>query len=176
MDQRVGLELEDVSKTSESSRTELHPLAPPSPRSMSQSPPPATQAQVLAQIAALQVQITALQAQVEAVPALVRGIVAAALAAHNAPAIVAAAAAIVAAIGDARQCNAHDSDKVYVVRPRSDGTPPPGWPAAFNRVALMHGPIEAVDVLLADYGLPPLAGNDMVRRNQLAWHIGTMRA
>ena len=52
---------------------------------------------------------------------------------------------------------------------------PLNWPAAgFERVALVSGPIAAVDALLGDFGLPfgaPLA--PLVRRNALARHIGT---
>ncbi len=60
--------------------------------------------------------------------------------------------------------------------PRSDGTPPPNWPAGFDRDALGQGPIAVVDLLLADYGLPHGPPAPLVsRRRSLAVHIGTKR-
>jgi len=64
----------------------------------------------------------------------------------------------------------------YAVVPRADGTPPPAWPAGFDRAALSGGPVAAVDALLGDYGLthgPPAAA--AARRCALAVHLGTPR-
>ena len=61
--------------------------------------------------------------------------------------------------------------------PRADGTPPPSWPAGFERYALFHGGIPIVDALLTDYGVAhgaPIPVKD--RRNALARYIGTMLA
>ena len=129
-----------------------------------------------AQLAAMQAQLAAMQAQLAAMPTLAQ-IQAAALAPHNAPAIAAAAAATVQAIVASRAHNAHDrSDLAYAVVPRPDGSPPPSWPVGFARRALIYGPIEVVDSLLTDYGLPhgaPIQPPE--RRSALAAHIGTMR-
>ena len=57
--------------------------------------------------------------------------------------------------------------------PLADGTPPPNWPAGFDRAAL-RGPIAVVNALLVDYGLPQPASL-LDRRLALALHIGTMR-
>ena len=139
--------------------------------------PLATQAQVAAQIAALptRAQFQALQAQVAALPTLAQ--FQALLAQLGAPAIAAAAAATAQTIAAARAQNAHDSSAVpYAVVPRADGTPPPAWPAAFDRNSLRSGPIAAVNALLHGYGVavPPGAAA-LARRNALALHIGTMR-
>jgi len=40
----------------------------------------------------------------------------------------------------------------YAVVPRADGTPPPNWPAGFDRAAL-RGPIAIINALLVDHGL-----------------------
>ena len=95
---------------------------------------------------------------------------------HNAPAIAAAAAATVQAIVVARAENDHHRSGVaYAVVPRADGTPPPNWPAGFDRAAL-RGSIAVVDVLLNDYGLPHGAPATLLdRRDALALHIGTAR-
>ena len=134
------------------------------------------QAQLAAAVAPLATQAAATQAQLAAMQAQM-----AALLAHvqllNAPAIAAAAAAAVQSIVASRMENTHDrSGGVYAVVVRSDGTPPPHWPVAFERSALVGGPIAVVDTLLNDYGLPhgpPLTA--LERRNALAVHIGTMR-
>ena len=134
----------------------------------------ATQAQLAAAVAPL-----ATQAQLAAMPTLaqIQAAIAAALAPHNAPAIAAAAAATVQAIVASRALNAHDrSDLAYAVVPRPDGSPPPSWPVGFARRALIYGPIDVVDSLLTDYGLPhgaPIQPPE--RRSALAAHIGTMR-
>ena len=132
-----------------------------------------------AQLAAMQAQLAATQAQLAAMPTLaqIQAAIAAALAPHNAPAIAAAAAATVQAIVASRAHNAHDrSDLAYAVVPRPDGSPPPSWPVGFARLALIYGPIDVVDSLLTDYGLPhgaPIPPPE--RRSALAAHIGTMR-
>jgi nucleoid-associated protein YgaU len=141
--------------------------------------PLATQAQLAAAIAPLatQAQLAALAAQVAALPAQIQAVIAAALAPHNAPAIAAAAAAIVQSICASRMENSHDrSGVVFAVVQRADGTPPPNWPAGFDRDALISGPVAVVDTLLGDFGLPngpPIPA--LERRNALALHIGTMR-
>ena len=115
----------------------------------------ATQAQVAAlaaQVAALAAQVGALAAQVGALPTLVQ--IQALLAPRNAPAIAAAAPAIVQAIADARGRNAHNRDDVYAVVPRADGTLPVHWPVGFNRQQFVAAPITVIDALLSDYGLP----------------------
>jgi hypothetical protein len=61
----------------------------------------------------------------------------------------------------------------YAVVPRADGTPPPNWPAGFDRAAL-RGPIAIINALLVDHGLPQPA-SFLNRRHALALHIGTMR-
>ena len=138
--------------------------------------PFATQAQLANAVAPLatQAQLAAVQAQIAALPTLAQAAIQAALVLHNAPAIAAAAAATVRAIVAARAQNAHDRSGVaYATVPRADGTPPPNWPAGFDRAAL-RGPIAAVDALLNDYGLPHGApATPLERRNVLAMHIGT---
>ena len=58
--------------------------------------------------------------------------------------------------------------------PLADGTPPPNWPAGFDRFALIRGPIAVIDALLNDFNLPlPFSEHD--RRDALALHIGTKR-
>ena len=129
--------------------------------------PLATHAQVAAAIAALQVNM---DAQFAAIHAL--------LAPLAVPAIAGAATAIVQAVAAARAQNAHDNrGMAYAVVPRSDGTPPPNWPAGFSREDLVDGPIAVIDALLNDYGLPHGAPAALsARRNALARHIGTPRA
>ena len=96
------------------------------------------------------------------------------LAPVNVPVIAAAAAAIVQAIAAARAQNAHDrSNEPYAVVPRADGTPPPSWPAGFDRAGLRG--VAAVNALLGDYNLLPLPHGNPARRDALALHIGTMR-
>ena len=128
-----------------------------------------------AQLAALSGQVAALRGQVAALPSLaqIQAAIAAALAPHSAPAIAAAAAAATTrAIIAAREENNHSRSGVaYAVVPLADGTPPPSWPAGFDRAAL-RGPIGAINALLDDFGLAaPAAALD--RRNALALHIGT---
>ena len=121
------------------------------------------QAQMQAQHAAVQAQLAQMQAL---------------LLPPNVPAIVAAATATVQSIGASRVQNAHDrSGEAYAVVQRTDGTPPPHWPAGFDRAALVDGPIAAIDTLLNDFGLPHGAPAATVRerRNALARHIGKMR-
>ena len=128
----------------------------------------ATQAQLAAAIAPIAAQLAALQLSVDELSAQ--------LAAHNAPAVAAAASAIALSIAGARRRNDRDSRGVaFAVVPRSDGTPPPRWPEGFDRDALVEGPVEVVDDLLEDYGLPhgAPAGGAFARRNALARHIGT---
>ena len=127
----------------------------------------AVPAQLQAQLAAMQAQMQAQLAQMQAL-----------LLPLNVPAFVAAATATVQSIGASRMQNAHDrSGEAYAVVQRSDGTPPPHWPAGFDRAALAEGPIAAIDTLLNDFGLPHGAPAATVRerRNALARHIGTMR-
>ena len=132
--------------------------------------PLATQAQVGALQAQMQAQHAAMQAQMQAQFAALQ----AQLAQLGVPAMAAAASATVQAIASARARNAHDRrGEAYVVVPRADGTPPPNWPANFNRAAL-RGNIAVIDALLVDYGLPHPAGV-LDRRDLLAQHIGTMR-
>jgi len=122
---------------------------------------------------ATQAQLQAMQAQLAQLPTLVQ--IQALLAQYSAPAIAATAAANVQAICVARAENAHDRSAVpYAVVPRADGTPPPAWPAGFDRDGLRSGPMADVNALLLNYGLPP-GGSALVRRNVLALHIGTMR-
>ena len=152
----------------------------------------ATQADVAAavapltgQLAAVQAQLAAMQAQMQAQHAAMQAQMQAQLAQMqalllplNVPAFVAAATATVQSIGASRMQNAHDrSGEAYAVVQRSDGTPPPHWPAGFDRAALAEGPIAAIDTLLNDFGLPHGAPAATVRerRNALARHIGTMR-
>ena len=121
------------------------------------------QAQMQAQHAAVQAQLAQMQAL---------------LLPLNVPAFVAAATATVQSIGASRMQNAHDrSGEAYAVVQRTDGTPPPHWPAGFDRAALVDGPIAAIDTLLNDFGLPHGAPAATVRerRNALARHIGKMR-
>jgi hypothetical protein len=129
------------------------------------------------EVAALRAQVDKMQAQVAGMEARMVAAMHALLAQHDAPRVAATAAATVQAIVGARMRNAHDEiDKAYVAVPRSDGTIPPHWPAAFDREALMDGPIGPVDLLIADYGLQPGPGGDkLAKRNLLAVHIGTTR-
>ena len=85
---------------------------------------------------------------------------------------VAAVADRVHDIAMARADNFHTNDTIYVVVNRGDGTPPPSWPAGFNRVILRGMTSVQINGLLGEYGLP-LAGTVVVRRNALARHIGT---
>ena len=126
---------------------------------------------------ATQAQLQALQAQLAVMQVQQLQQIQALLAPLNAPAIAAAAAATVQGIAAARAQNAHDRSNVpYAVVPRADGTPPPSWPAGFDRAGL-RGPIAAVDALLVDYNLAALAPGAAAaaRRDALALHIGTMR-
>ena len=67
------------------------------------------------------------------------------------PAISGAVSANVQAVIAARAENGHDRSGVaYAVVPRADGTPPPNWPAGFDRFALIRGPIAVIDALLND--------------------------
>ena len=125
-----------------------------------------------AQLQATQAQLAQLQAQVAQLPTLAQ--MQALLAPHNAPAVAAAAAATVQAIGAARAENAQDRAAPYAVVPRADGTLPPAWPAGFDHDALRRGPIANVDALLAAYGLLG-GGNAQARRIALALHIGAPR-
>ena len=59
--------------------------------------------------------------------------------------------------------------------PRADGTPPPSWPNAFERYALIHGAILVVDALLTDCGLPHGAPI-MIPVHKVAQYTGTMLA
>jgi len=130
----------------------------------------ATNAQLAALQANMNAQLAALQANMNAQFAALQ----VQLAAIGIPAISGAVAANVRAIIAARAENNHDRSGVaYAVVPRADGTPPPNWPAGFDRAAL-RGPIAVVNALLVDYGLP-LAAAVFDRRDALALHIGTTR-
>jgi hypothetical protein len=125
----------------------------------------------LATVADLQPMI----AQLNALPTLaqINAAVQAALVPHNAPAIAAAASATVLTNAAARARNAHDrDDEAYAVVLRVDGTPPPNWPAGFDRSALAACNNATAAALLADYQLP-LPVTLRARRNALARHIGT---
>jgi hypothetical protein len=124
-------------------------------------------------------QFNALVAQVAAQPTLaqIQALLTATLAPHNAPLIAATATATMQAIVAARAHNAHDRSGVaYAVVPLADGTPPPSWPAGFERSDLVSGPVAAIDALLGDYALPHGAPATLIaRRDALALHIGTTR-
>lgn len=133
----------------------------------------ATVADVQNAIAPLTAAVTVMQAAIAALPGQVNASIQAALAQHNAPAIAAAASATVLTIAEARARNAHDRDgEAYAVVLRVDGTPPPNWPAGFDRSALAACNNATAAALLTDYQLPvPVALR--ARRNALARHIGT---
>ena len=134
--------------------------------------PLVTQAQLNAALAA---QLAPMQAQLAAMQAQIHAQIHALLAPHNAPAIAAASTAIVQATFAARAQNAHDrSGEAYAAVPLADGTLAPNWPVGFERTALVSGPIDVVDTLLGDFGLPHGAPLTLLaRRNALARHIGT---
>ncbi len=112
-------------------------------------------------------------ARLNALPGQINAFIQAALGPHNAPAVAAAASAIVLANAAARARNAHDrDDEAYAVVLRADGTPPPAWPAGFDRSALAACNNATAAALLADYQLP-LPVTLRARRNALARHIGT---
>ena len=127
----------------------------------------------LATVADVQNAIAPLTAAIAALPGQVNASIQAALAQHNAPVIAAAASATALAIAEARARNAHDRDgEAYAVVLRVDGTPPPNWPAGFDRNALATCNNATAAALLTDYQLlVPVALR--ARRNALARHIGT---